>query len=401
VPISLPNFKLLRFINLTPNVGFQGEVFTRSYDYKYVGNNTIRIDTVNRLGTQYSYSFGTSMNTRFYGLFHFKGKRLNAIRHTVIPSLAFSYTPDFSGEKYGFEQRVRINEQGDTRTLSRFRGIGSGGIGGSRASGNVSFGINNSLEMKLRTKSDTAEAQYEKKTLLDNFGITGSYNLLADSLNLSNINLNANTRLGNKLSLNLNMNFDPYAYEEVRGYAQGRKTNHFAFTKGQGLANMQNLNLGLSTNFAPQKKKRNTEQNQTKTGLSSEQLEFIDRNPDLYVDFDMPWNVNLQYTFGVTKPGLSNAQLIQTLGMTGDVSLTPKWKLSVQSGLDFTAMKPSITTLSIYRDLHCWDMSISWTPFAGSSYRGGNYMFTLKAKSSILQDLKLTRRRSVLDQGGF
>lgn len=401
IPISLPNFKLFRFINLTPNVGFQGEVFTRSYDYKYVGNNTIRIDTVNRLGTQYSYSFGTSMNTRFYGLFHFKGKRLNAIRHTVIPSLAFSYTPDFSGEKYGFEQRVQINDQGDFRTLSRYRGIGSGGVGGSRASGNISFGINNSLEMKLRSKSDTSETQFEKKTLLDNFGITGSYNLLADSLNLSNINVNANTRIGNKLSLNLNMNFDPYAYEEVRGYAPGRKTNDFAFTKGQGLANMQNLNLALSTNFSPQKKKRNTEQNQTKTGLSSDQLEFIDRNPDLYVDFDMPWNINLQYAFGVTKPGLSNAQLIQTLGMTGDVSLTPKWKLTVQSGLDFTAMKPSITTLSIYRDLHCWDMSISWTPFAGSSYRGGNYMFTLKAKSSILQDLKLTRRRSVLDQGGF
>jgi len=401
IPISLPNFKLLRFINLTPNVSFQGEVFTRSYDYKYVGNNTIRIDTINRVGTQYSYSFGTSMNTRFYGLFHFKGKRLNAIRHTVIPNLAFTYTPDFSGERYGFEQRVQINEAGDYRNLSRFQGIGNGGIGGSRASGNVSFGLNNSLEMKLRSKSDTAATQFEKRMLLDNFGLTGNYNLLADSLNLSNISVNANTRIGNKLSLNLNMNFDPYAYEEVRGNAIGRKVNQFAITKGQGLANLQNLNLGFSTSFSPDKKKRNTTDNQEKTGASAEQLEFIDRNPDLYVDFDIPWNVNLQYTFGVTKPGLSNAQLIQTLGVTGDLSLTPKWKLNMQTGLDFTAMKPSITTLSIYRDLHCWDMSISWTPFAGSSYRGGNYMFTLKAKSSILQDLKLTRRRSVLDQGGF
>ena len=119
------------------------------------------------------------------------------------------------------------------------------------------------------------------------------------------------------------------------------------------------------------------------------------------MDFNIPWNLSLSYNFGLSRVGLQDPTLIQTLSATGDLSLTPKWKISLQTGFDFAALSPSITTVSLYRDLHCWDMSFNWTPFAGSQFRASNYSFTLKAKSSILQDLKLTRRRSFYDQSGY
>ena len=407
IPISLPNFKLLRFINLTPTISLSGQIYTKQYQYTFKGGNTVHIDTLNKIGNQYSYSFGTSMNTRFYGTFFVRGRRLEAIRHTVIPTISYAYTPDFTGDNYGFYQTVQINELGETQKLSRFNGIGTG-VSNGRASSIISFSLNNSFEMKLKSKSDTAAAQFTKVSLLDNLSLGGSYNLLADSLNLSNITLNANARIGRNLNLNFNANMEPYAYIPDpfnRNNRQGIRVNEFAITKGQGLANLQNLGFTLGTSFSP-KKSDKTKPAATTTGIpnteaTEEQQEFIRRNADMYVDFNIPWNVSLNYNFGLTKPGLSAATLIQTINATGDLSLSTNFKISVTTGFDFTAFKPSITTLTLYRDLHCWDMSFSWTPFAGSASRVSNYNFILKVKSSILQDLKLTRRRSFQDRAAY
>jgi hypothetical protein len=407
IPISLPNFKLLRFINLTPTISLSGQIYTKQYQYTFKGGNTVHIDTLNKIGNQYSYNFGASMNTRFYGTFFIRGRRLEAIRHTVIPAISYAYTPDFTGDNYGFYQTVQINELGETQKLSRFNGIGSG-VSNGRASSVISFSLNNSFEMKLKSKSDTAAAQFTKVSLLDNLSLGGSYNLLADSLNLSNITLNANARIGRNLNLNFNANLDPYAYVAdpvYRNNQVGTRVNQFAITKGQGLANLQNLGFTLGTSFSP-KKSDKTKPAATTTGIpnteaTEEQQEFIRRNADMYVDFNIPWNVSLNYNFGLTKPGLSAATLIQTINATGDLSLSTNFKISVTTGFDFTAFKPSITTLTLYRDLHCWDMSFSWTPFAGSASRVSNYNFILKVKSSILQDLKLTRRRSFQDRAAY
>ncbi len=405
IPISLPNFKLLRFINLTPGISLQGEVFSKQYQYSYVGDNRVRIDTIDRVGTEYSYSMSAGLNTRFYGTFFVKGKRLEAIRHTVIPSVSFSYTPDFSGNNFGFYQNTQINDEGETRFLSRYRGIGNTSSNG-RASSIISYSLNNSFEMKLRSKSDTADEQFEKVSLLDNLSLNGGYNLMADSLNLSVISVNANTTIKD-LNLNFNMTFDPYAYIPdlvSPSNTAGLRVNDFAFKRGQGLARLSNLNVTFTKSFNPKKKdpaKKPAPPNPDNPQATAENLEFIQRNPNLYVDFDIPWNVNLNYNFGLSRFGLREAEIIQTISATGDLSLTQKWKLSLQTGFDFSALSPSITTVSLFRDLHCWDMSFNWTPYAGNRLRASNYSFTLKAKSSILQDLKLSRRRSFVDRSGY
>lgn len=412
LPISLPNFKVLRFVNITPSMSLSGEVFTKQYRYTHLGGDSIRIDTLKQVGTEYSYNFGAGMNTRFYGTFFVGGRRLEAIRHTVIPSVSFTYTPDFTGDAFGFYERMTIlDRDGRVRdlSLSKFRGVGSG-VGNGRASSVISFSLNNSFEMKLKSKSDTAAAQFEKVSLLDNLSLGGSYNLLADSLNLSNITVNANARIGRNLNLNFNMNLDPYAYQanpNIIGNQVGTKINRYAISQGQGIANLQNLGFTLGTNFSPKGKSTETKNpaqpniNDPDAEAKREMKEFVQQNPELYVDFDVPWNLSLNYNFGLTKPGLSKAQLIQAIQATGDLSLSKNFKISVSSGFDFTAFQPTITQLSLFRDLHCWDMSFTWTPFAGSASRVSNYAFTLKVKSAILQDLKVTRRRSFYDRSAY
>ncbi len=405
LPISLPNFKIFRFINLTPSMSLSGQVFTEQYRYTAVKPGFIRMDTLRRVGTQYAYNFGAGVNTRFYGTFFVKGKRLEAIRHTVIPSLSFTYTPDFTGESFGFYQRLNIiDDEGNEKqlSLSRFNGIGSG-VSNGKASSVVSFSLNNSFEMKLRSKSDTAAKQFEKVSLLDNLSLGGSYNLLADSLNLSNITVNANARIGKNLNLNFNMNLDPYAYVADDYYlTTGKKINKFSVTQGQGLAKLQNLGFTLGTNFSPKGSKDTKPQPKGENSTATpEQKEFIQQNPEYYVDYTIPWNISLNYNFNLSKPGLSSATLVQAINATGDLSLTKNFKISGSTGFDFVAFKPTITQLTLYRDLHCWDMSFSWTPFAGSKSRVSNYSFTLKVKSSILQDLKVSRRRSFYDQSAY
>ena len=236
--------------------------------------------------------------------------------------------------------------------------------------------------------------------LLDNLSINGNYNLTADSLRASDINLNANTQIFKDLNINFGATFDPYSYIADVAYGTvGRKINRLTVLSGQGLARLTNVNVALSKRFAPKgadKKKKDSKEG------SEDQNKFIKANPELYVDFNIPWSVSLAYQFGFSRQGLSAGQTIQTLRINGDFSLTPKWKFTVDTGIDFEAKAPSITNLAIIRDLHCWEMSFNWTPFAApGSVRASNYSFELRAKSALLRDLKLSRRRSFQDTGGF
>lgn len=394
IPIALPNLKWKNYFNLTPGISFSGELYQKTNFYEYKGKNRVNV-TDSGPSFANNVSFSASLNTRVYGMFMIKGKRLEAIRHTLIPSASISYVPDQSN----LYQSVQINERGEERFLNRYGAIGKrGSVGGSAAG--ISWSLNNLLEAKIRPKSDSSGKEFEKMNLLDNLSINGSYNLTADAFKVSDININANTQLFKNLNINVGATFDPYAYVMDKASGdRGRKIDTLAITQGKGLARLSNVNVALSTRFAPKgadKKKKKSPEG------TEEQLKFINANPELYVDFNIPWTVNLSYQFNYTRQGLAPAQTIQTLRINGDFSLTPKWKFVVDTGIDFEAKAPSITTLQVTRDLHCWEMSFNWTPFAApGSPRASNYTFELRAKSALLRDLKLARRRSFQDTGGF
>ncbi|WP_128546686.1 putative LPS assembly protein LptD [Larkinella soli] len=415
LPITLPNFKLARYINFTPAITLQGDVYTKYLQYNYKADRqAVEVDTMDRISATYFLSFSASMNTRAYGTFFLRMGRVEAIRHTIAPSISFSYTPDLST---AFTQRVQINPRGDTRRVSNYRGLG-GTAGASTFTGrsaSVSYSIVNQIEMKVRSRSDSAKSEFEKISLFDNISLSGSYNPYLERFKFSSINLNANTQILKKISFNFSAVFDPYAYSDtVRNptnvyYLPGQSpypqlgpfTNAFrlqkidklAITQGQGLAYLQNLNFYVSTQFAPKEAKKPKATPNATTPTDQAELRNINRNPEDYVDFNIPWSINVSYTFSLSKYTPIESQIIQALQLSGDLSLTPKWKASIQTGFDFSAKAPSLTTLSVHRDLHCWDMSFSWTPFSGSRFRSNFYSFDLRVKSAILQDLKLSRRR--------
>ncbi len=449
IPISLPNVKLLRYINLTPGFSLQGDIYTKKLNYTYVGygnaidvnsqgqyvvnQNAVRIDTARGFFPSYNFSVNASMNTRFYGTFFVRGKRIEAIRHTVAPSISFSYIPDFTNPVFGQFQVLPAvgslqNLPEYRRTLSVFRGLGgSSGGGGSTESAFISFGIVNQLEMKVRTRNDTTGQDFKKIPLFDNISLNGSYNLLAPDYKLSPISVSANTQIFKNISFNFSSTFDPYASRPYGGTAQyllptattpippisysplllvptgyenqqyARVPGRYAFAEGQGLLRLTNIQAYLSARFAP----KQADKKKTSPNASDATLKAINNNPELYVDFNIPWSINMSYTFGLNKLTPDISQVIQALTLTGDLSLTPKWKITVQTGYDFKFKSPTLTTIGINRDLHCWEMAFNWTPYAGNNLRAGNYSFDLRARSSILQELKLSRRRSFYDRGGF
>jgi lipopolysaccharide assembly outer membrane protein LptD (OstA) len=408
IPLSLPNLKLNKYVNLTPGVSWSGNMYTRSYKYTYMkSDSTVRIDTIGGLPKFNSQlSFSASMNTRIYGTLRFKKGRLEALRHTVAPSISLSYTPDYSDPTYGYYQDVRINNRkfinkegveqvGDIRRISTFdpRQMSYGG-----ASGSISFGLQNTLEAKLKTKSDTATKQNEKVTILDNFGINGSYNLLAKEYPLSNLNFNANSRVS-EFDINIGGSFDPYLYVNDKLFFDvGRRTPDLMLSQGEGLARLTALNLSIGRRFAPSKSKNL----KTSTNASEAQLKQINRNIDDYVDWNVPWTFSFSYQFSMNRMGLAAAQQISGLTFQGDLSLTEKWKFSMSSGYDFKYSGLTYTNMSVHRDLHCWELNFNWTPIASPFYgRASNYSFDLRVKSTLLQELKISRRRSFYDKGGF
>ncbi|WP_394343316.1 putative LPS assembly protein LptD [Spirosoma sordidisoli] len=436
IPISLPNLKLFRYINLTPGFALQGDIYSKRLDYVYVQeNDAVRIDTARGFFPSYNFSVNASMNTRFYGTYFIRGKRVEAIRHTVAPSISFSYIPDFTNPSFGqFQVLPAVGSLAALpdyrRTLSRFRGLGGSGGSGSTESAFISFGIVNQLEMKVRTRGDTTGQDFKKVPIFDNISLTGSYNILAPDYQLSPISVNANTQIFKNISFNFSSTFDPYANRGYGGtpqyllqaYTFGtipvppltysplilntteyvnqqyvRVPNLYAFQAGQGLLRLTNIQAYLSARFAP----KQADKPKTSANASEAQMKAINNNPELYVDFNIPWSINMSYTFGLTKLTPELSQVVQALTLTGDLSLTPKWKITVQTGYDFQFRSPTLTTIGINRDLHCWEMAFNWTPYSGSNIRAGNYSFDLRARSSILQELKLSRRRSFYDRGGF
>ncbi|WP_341227828.1 putative LPS assembly protein LptD [uncultured Arcticibacterium sp.] len=460
VPISLPNLKIAKYINLTPSISYKGDVFTKELKYQFVnpgdgekvvtlsdgrtvtvqgvedydsvsysyddlqnlrvlvdpnGGGVVVIDTLNKPSFGQSYSFGTSLNTRVYGTYRFNEKgRMQAIRHTVSPSMSLSYTPDTEGQ-YAYKTVTRQDSTGaiTEKYLPRF--INSSARTGS-ASANISFGITNQLEAKMRSKSDTAQNEFEKVSLLDNFSINGSYNLLAKvglgEFALSNINLSANTSLFKGLiRLNTGGTIDPYQYVKddlISSNLAGQRVPIFKWKNNTEVDvgdYLSSFNLSMNTTLSPKTfnkgKQGGKETDENEDPAKAAMEKFIKANPMAYVDFSIPWSLTVAYSLNYSKQGLADARVTQALSFRGDFSLTPKWKVTYSTGWDFVYKDVTLTTVGMMRELHCWDMSFNWTPIAGNAARASNYSFDLRVRSSLLKDLKVSRRRQYYDRGGF
>jgi len=386
ISLSLNAFKFFQFnssVNYTERWYFQ--TYRQTLDNTAGGFVTVT-DTVSGFSRAYDYSLSSGFSTKVYGMKEFKGGKLAAVRHVITPSVNFNYRPDFSDERFGFYRRFQ-DANGNERQYSIYDGTVFGGPGRGESMG-IGFSIDNNIEAKIRTSEDSTG--FKKVPILQGLSFNGNYNFVADSFKLSNINFSGRTSFfDQKLGLSFNGSFDPYVYDQEAG----RRVNRFMVQDG-GLARLTNFGLSMDYSLNSQAaKSRNTslgeleEGNENMTADQRQQLARISSDPNAFVDFNVPWNVAASFSFYYSKPG-TVSNITSTLNLYGDVSLTPKWKVQYNTGYDFQAQKITLTQFNIYRDLHCWDMSFGWIPFG--TYR--SYTFTIRVKSSILQDLKLSKR---------
>ncbi|WP_090974627.1 putative LPS assembly protein LptD [Parapedobacter composti] len=396
IPINL-SLNVMKYFQFNTSVSYTERWYLQSYrrrlDNTPGGFEEVR-DTVPGFNRAYDYSMSTGLSTKIYGMYPKMGK-IQAMRHVITPSVNFNYRPDFSDPLYGF-YRSFVNAQGRESIYSIFEGGIFGSPGSGRSMG-IGFSVDNNIEAKVISKKDTTDGGIKKIPILQGLTFSGNYNFVADSFKLSNINFSGRTALFNqKININFNGTFDPYSFDTQLG----RRVNRFALQDGQ-LARLTNFGLSFDYSFNPQANQNRQQgldsldnQRASMTPEQQQALARISRDPNAFVDFNIPWNLAGSFSFQYSNLGV-RSNITATLNIHGDFSLTPKWKVQFNSGYDFRQKEISLTRFSIYRDLHCWDMSFGWVPFG----RFQSYNVTIRAKASILQDLKLTKRND--NFGGF
>ncbi len=236
--------------------------------------------------------------------------------------------------------------------------------------------------MKVKNKKDSLNSE-KKIVLIENITFSSGYDIARDSLNWNLLGINAYTKLFKNIDLRFAGYWDPYVIDTfgVRLDKFERNENNRWFRKKSTDWSLS-LNWNLSSNKINEKNKSEADKN----------TESIRQNPQAYIDFDNPWSINLYYTFRYTNVWdqyeIVDRKTVQTLSVNGDVSVTKKWKVGFTTGYDFQNKELSYTSLEIYRDLHCWEMLINWIPFGFRK----SYNLTIRVKSPILQDLKLTKK---------
>jgi hypothetical protein len=384
IPIST-SAKVFRYFTLAPSVQYREGWYWQKFAWGFDDNNAIvKLDTIKGFSRVATYSMGASLNTRIYGTVFFKKGKIKALRHVINPSISYNYTPgQYKNQNY-FQKLVNA-ETGLVTYKSRHEGLG-GNDANLSESQSIGFGINNNFEMKVKSEKDTVA---RKVTLLNQLSLASSYNFVADSFNLSPISMSANTNvLNNKLNINAGATLDPYIVQN------GFRRNEFAWRNGS-LGRITTANIAMSTNLNPagQKSDAKTQDKIVKSDLSEADKQYMLNNPNNYVDFTIPWNLRVSYSLSYSDPLGIKGTITQTLQFNGDLSLSEQWKVTFNSGFDLKVKQFTQTNLQISRDLHCWTMSLNWTPFGTFT----SYDFRINVKSSILQDLKMERRKPFFD----
>jgi len=248
----------------------------------------------------------------------------------------------------------------------------------------------------VRSLKDTITGT-KKIKIIEGFRLGMSYNIAADSLNWSTLSLSGNTTLFKNFRIQYSSSLDPYIKD-----TSGIRLNQFEWNVNHRLFRLENSNwnLGFNWNLTSKEKKKMKTPDPNK-GTQGE-IDEVVNEPDSFIDWNNPWSINLSYTFnytGIYDPRLVKRtnKVVQTLGISGDLSITPKWKISVTTGYDFENHKRSITSINVHRDLHCWEMRFNWIP---DGYLK-SWNFQLNIKSTLLQDLKLKKKKDFRDQSVY
>ena len=416
--IGLPNFTLMKYINVTPSVTYGMNWFFRKTEKEY-NPDTGRVEDVKgkmfgTFGATHNYSGSISMSTRLYGMFNFgKHRKVQAIRHVVTPSLSASFSPEKGTYFNGWRTLTYVDRNGEVKTQDY--NIYAGNIGsypGKGKTASLNFSLGNNFEAKVRDLRDTTGTGTKKVKLIDNLNFTTGYNFLAEQFNMSNVGVTMNTSIFGKLGISANANFDPYAME-VQNKSVVR-VNKFAVTQGQGLLRLNTASVSLSYSLSGKGKINGNDGSKQAGGNPADHYtriyyhpitgEYIPGGYLYYMNPNVPWSVNFNYSFSYRPTyQFANEQMAkvhnytQTLGMSGNVKLTPRLSMQLSTNFDLMALKMSATQLSATYDLHCFNINVSWVP----NGKWESWSFRIQANAAALADILRFKKSSSYWDNGF
>jgi lipopolysaccharide assembly outer membrane protein LptD (OstA) len=406
-------------LNISPQIMYSGVMYTQKIQREWRPDNfnsdinkvvpAVITDTLRGVfyGQSVNPSISASISPQVFGLYQFTNpdSRLKAIRHVIRPTIGFNYIPVLKGLTTDMYKKVQTDTTGRIAEYSIFEGGIYGTPSQSGRSGSLTFGLTNIVEAKVLPKNDTTGKPKNTK-IIENFGITTSYNIFADSLNWSPVNMSFRTILIDKINIATNGSFSLYAIDK-----QGRALRTFYLTQTNKLMRLTNFSTSVDFDLGQLIKGAKTgKSDQSSSSLVNTSDGFSNRGKSKevpqntstgnlpldehgYLKFDVPWSLRLAYNFYYTKP-IDKPVIAQTLSLSGDLSITKKMSINYTTGYDFASKQITMTRIGISRDLHCWEMNFDWIP---SGYLK-SWSFLIRVKASVLGDLKYERRKDFHDQ---
>lgn len=394
-------------LNITPNINYTEDWYLRTERRSQVfdpADSTLSLEQFSDRGffALRQFSSGVSANTTIYGLFPFRVGSLQGFRHTLRPTLAFTYRPDFGGSFWGYTRSYFDENTEQEIEYNLVSGVQRG------LQQSLSLSLSNIFEAK-HVSTDSTGTEQDRIIKLLNLDASTRYNFAADSLKLSDITLSTRTSLfENKMSINFRSTFSPY-----RIYEDSIRTSvvddYIFDLRKLKFARLTRASITASTSFRSQNGNpgRPLESTRSQVGNLTD-LGSPGFNPDAaiasslgnptgdYVDFNIPWSLSLDFTYSVQKP-LTSLNRTMTINGRFDFSLTPNWKVQGRTGYDFERKEVVTTNISFFRDFECWQMSLNWVPFG----RYQSFGFNLQVKSGHLRDLLRIRQPRSDVEGRF
>jgi len=432
IPVSA-TFSLFDFIQLSPSINYTERWYTGAHKQAWdpVARRNVPVDTVLGFKRVYDYNASLSAQTKIYGMYtpwKIFGDKVQAIRHVFSPSISLSYRPDFSDPKFNFyETYTYKNEYGEDveYTYSPYSSM-MFGTAPRGESGSIGFDFKNNLEMKIRDDSDSTGTR--KISLIDDLGIGFSYNMMADSMKWSMINSNIRLKLSKSYTLSLNATWNPYLYELDQN-GNPRQVDKLRALNGKGIGKLMNTGTSFSYSLNQDTFKKLFSRGKSEaddTGNSNAMVpddgtmgenpyETAGRvnsmsqgdnsvgefDPDGYLKNVVNWNISLNYSmrYGYGEFDKDRMEykgkLTHNFGLSGSLQPTKNWNFTFNTDYNFELKKFTNINCSVNRNLHCWSMSASFIPIG--PYK--SYNFTIRANSTLLQDLKYEQRSSPYDRG--
>lgn len=410
IPVSA-TFTLLKYIQLSPSVNYTERWYTRKVNQTYNPEKNALDpalkDTINGFYRVANYSASLSMSTKLYGMYKplFMKKKEMQIRHVFTPQVSLSGAPSFS--KYWKEY---TDNNGMTQYYSPFSGQPYG-VPSREGSGTVSFSVSNNLEMKYKDKNDSIK----KVSLIDELGAGMSYNMAAKERPWSDLSMSLRLKLTKNYTFNMNASFATYAYafDKNGNVVTSNRTewSYGRFGRFQGYGSSFSYTFNNDTWkkwFGPKEEEEKTkkkpgegddesEDEYKEEEVKTKKVKKAESDLDGYQAFKMPWSLNVSYSFNIredrSKPINRHSMrypytYTHNINANGNVKISNKWSISFSSGYDFQAKEITQTSCTISRDLHCFNLSASLSPFGRWKY----YNVMIRANASILQDLKYEQR---------